>query len=111
MNLRLRRRIYERIRDMTTSMKVTGGRWSVRKLLLIYTLVFCLFFSAAFFMFARAQHTFIWNVDGGPQYVPYLAYIGMYLGLSIGINIINALLIGILGIPGLLLLVFLTMIG
>lgn len=38
-------------------------------------------------------------------------YIGMYLGLSIGINIINALLIGILGIPGLLLLVFLTMIG
>ena len=79
MNLRLRRRIYERIRDMTTSMKVTEGRWSVRKLLLIYTLVFCLFFSAAFFMFARAQHTFIWNVDGGPQYVPYLAYIGMYL--------------------------------
>lgn len=51
------------------------------------------------------------NTAAGFALLLIFNYIGMYLGLSIGINIINALLIGILGIPGLLLLVFLTMIG
>lgn len=51
------------------------------------------------------------NTAAGFALLLLFNYIGMYLGLSIGINIINALLIGILGIPGLLLLVFLTMIG
>ena len=51
------------------------------------------------------------NTAAGFALLLLFNYIGVYLGLSIGINIINALLIGILGIPGLLLLVFLTMIG
>lgn len=33
-------------------------------------------------------------------------YIGMRFGLTLGINIVNALVIGVLGLPGLIVLIF-----
>lgn len=44
------------------------------------------------------------NTAAGFVFLFLFNYIGAYIGLSLGINILNALLIGIFGIPGLILL-------
>ena len=43
---------------------------------LIYTAVFACFCLGVFFVFLRNGRSFVWNVDGEPQYLPYLIYMG-----------------------------------
>ncbi len=50
-----------------------------RKYLLKYTILFALFSAGAFWVFWMSGKSFVWNQDGEPQYVPYLAYMGSYL--------------------------------
>ncbi len=52
---------------------------TICKYLLKYTIVFALFCAGAFWVFALAGKSFVWNQDGGTQYVPYLSYMGSYL--------------------------------
>lgn len=44
------------------------------------------------------------NTAAGFVFLFLFNYIGAFIGLSLGVNILNALFIGILGIPGLILL-------
>jgi inhibitor of the pro-sigma K processing machinery len=44
------------------------------------------------------------NTAAGFVFLFLFNYIGAFIGLALGINIINAVIIGILGIPGLILL-------
>lgn len=44
------------------------------------------------------------NTAAGLVFLFLFNYIGAFIGLALGINIINAVIIGILGIPGLILL-------
>ncbi len=44
------------------------------------------------------------NTAAGFIFLFLFNYIGTFIGLSLGVNILNALFIGILGIPGLILL-------
>jgi len=50
-----------------------------RKYLLVYTLVFAVFALSVFFLFLRKGKSMIWEQDGGPQYYPYLIYLGRWL--------------------------------
>lgn len=52
---------------------------SRKKYLVFYSAVFCLFCLGAFFLFLKKGRSMVWNQDGGPQYLPYLAYTGRYL--------------------------------
>ena len=49
------------------------------------------------------------SVAAGFVFLIIINYIGSFIGISLGINIVNALIIGILGIPGILLLLIITM--
>ena len=55
----------------------------------------------------RLIFRFLLNTAAGFILLLLFNYIGMYLGLTLGINILNALVIGILGLPGLVLLLVL----
>ena len=44
------------------------------------------------------------NTAAGFVFLFLFNYIGAFIGLALGVNIINAVIIGILGIPGLILL-------
>ena len=55
----------------------------------------------------RLIFRFLLNTAAGFILLLLFNYIGMYLGLTLGINILNALVIGILGLPGLALLLVL----
>ena len=52
---------------------------SRKKYVLFYTLCFAAFCLGVFFLFIRKGKSMVWNQDGGPQYLPYLAYMGRYL--------------------------------
>ena len=54
-------------------------RMSRRNYILIYTVLFALFCAGAFIIFPAKGKSMVWNQDGGPQYLPYLAYMGQYL--------------------------------
>ena len=46
---------------------------------LLYTGIFALFCLGVFMLFVKKGKSFVWNQDGGPQYLPYLAYTGQYI--------------------------------
>ena len=54
-------------------------RMSRKKYVLVYTALFALFSVCVFALFLRKGRSMVWNQDGGPQYLPYLAYMGRYL--------------------------------
>ncbi len=56
-----------------------GDRMSRKKYVLAYTLLFAVFCAGVFFLFFKKGRSMVWNQDGGPQYLPYLAYMGRYL--------------------------------
>ena len=57
---------------------------SKRKYFLVYTLVFAAFALGVFFLFLKKGRSMIWNQDGGPQYYPYLIYLGRWLRDAFG---------------------------
>lgn len=52
--------------------------------LLVYTLVFAVCFSAAFFQFALQNKSFLWTTDGGPVLYPAFEYMGTYIRDALG---------------------------
>lgn len=44
--------------------------------ILLYTIVFGLFYLGTFFPFFIERRSFVWNMDGLPQYLPYRIYLG-----------------------------------
>ena len=52
---------------------------SRKKYIVLYTITFFFFCLGVFFLFVRKGKSMVWNQDGGPQYLPYLAYTGRYL--------------------------------
>ena len=55
------------------------GKMTKKKYILVYMLVFIIFATGVFFLFLKKQKSMIWNQDGGPQYYPYLIYLGRWL--------------------------------
>ena len=51
----------------------------------------------------------LFSTAAGFVFLILINYIGSFVGISLGINIVNALIIGILGLPGILLLLIITM--
>lgn len=47
------------------------------------------------------------NTTLGAVFLAIINFVGIYLNFSIALNIYSALIIGILGVPGLILLIFL----
>ena len=54
-------------------------RMSRKKYVLVYTALFALLSVCVFLLFLKKGRSMVWNQDGGPQYLPYLAYMGRYL--------------------------------
>lgn len=55
------------------------AKMSKKKYVLLYSLVFAIFALGCFFLFLKKGKSMIWNQDGGPQYYPYLVYMGQWL--------------------------------
>ncbi len=54
-------------------------KYSRHAYLLAYSIIFAVFAAGVFFIFPWMGKSFIWKIDGEPQYIPYLAYMGKYL--------------------------------
>ena len=50
--------------------------WNTKKYVLWYTVTFLLFAGGAFLTFLYTRRTFICDIDGLPQYYPYMVYMG-----------------------------------
>ena len=55
------------------------GKMTKKKYILVYTAAFIMFALGVFFLFLKKNKSMIWNQDGGPQYYPYLIYLGQWL--------------------------------
>ena len=55
------------------------GKMTKKKYILVYTAAFIMFALGVFFLFLKKNKSMIWNQDGGPQYYPYLIYLGRWL--------------------------------
>ena len=53
----------------------------------------------------RLLFRFLLNTAAGFVLLVLFNYIGMYFGLSLGINVVNACVIALLGVPGLIALI------
>lgn len=62
-----------------TKEKTAAERYSVRKLLLLYTVCFCILSFLVYLEFIRNQKSLVWLTDAKGQYLVYYEYMGKYL--------------------------------